>query len=314
MYILGFIKKKVTNVTKFKVSGNSVNGFNIKTVEDCYVDWGDNTEPQIMLGPNDTGNTQRHTYTDGLTEHIISITGNHKGLRLPRTAPIELISLSDTITQLNDTCNDCSNLTIIASTCIIPPNVQDCSSMFENCTKLSEISENFIIPNSVTNCSSMFSGCSSLTSIPKHLSIPNSVTNCSHMFADCSNLIEVEAGFTLGNSLVDCSSMFSYCSNLTTIPPSMKLPNCIQTCQNMFYYDFSQLSSDISYIWPDEFEYTGTIDLSHMFGSIMASHVPVTGTVPADKLWNSGKTFNSSYCFTSCTSLTNYSEIPAGWK
>ena len=94
----------------------------------------------------------------------------------------------------------------------------------------------------------------------------------------------------------------------------MKLPNCIQTCQNMFYYDFSQLSSDISYIWPDEFEYTGTIDLNHMFGSIMASHVPVTGTVPADKLWNSGKTFNSSHCFTSCTSLTNYSEIPAGWK
>ena len=115
----------------------------------------------------------------------------------------------------------------------------------------------------------MFSGCSSLTSIPKHLSIPNSVTNCSQMFADCSNLIEVEAGFTLGNSLVDCSSMFSYCSNLTTIPPSMKLPNCIQTCQNMFYYDFSQLSSDISYIWPDEFEYTGTIDLNSLMNLLI---------------------------------------------
>ena len=267
-----------------------------------------------MFGPNDTGNTQRHTYTDGLTEHIISITGNHKGLRLPRTAPIELISLSDTITQLNDTCNACSNLTIIASTCIIPPNVQDCSFMFRNCTKLSEISENVIIPNSVTNCSYMFSGCSSLTSIPKHLSIPNSVTNCSSMFQSCSSLTTIQEGFTLGNSVTNCSYMFENCSSLTTIPSSMKLPNCIQTCQSMFNYDFSQLSSDISYIWPDEFEYTGTINLQFMFGSVLASHIPVTGTVPADKLWNSGKTFNSSYCFAACTSLTNYDEIPADWK
>lgn len=186
--------------------------------------------------------------------------------------------------------------------------------MFRNCTKLSEISENFIIPNSVTNCSYMFSGCSSLTSIPKHLSIPNSVTNCSNMFGGCSNLIEVEAGFTLGNSLIDCSYMFSNCQNLTTIPPSMKLPNCIQTCQSMFNYDFSQLSSDISYIWPDEFEYTGTINLQFMFGAVLASHIPVTGIIPADKLWNSSKTFNSSFCFAACTSLTNYDEIPADWK
>ena len=40
----------------------------------------------------------------------------------------------------------------------------------------------------------------------------------------------------------------------------------------------------------------------------------VVGAVPADKLWNSGKTFNSSGCFAGCTLLTNYDEIPAGWK
>ena len=110
------------------------------------------------------------------------------------------------------------------------------------------------------------------------------------------------------------ASDVSNCPNLTTIPSSMKLPNCIQTCQSMFNYDFSQLSSDISYIWPDEFEYTGTIDLQFMFGAVLASHIPVTGTVPADKLWNSGKTFNSLFCFAACTSLTNYDEIPADWK
>ena len=40
----------------------------------------------------------------------------------------------------------------------------------------------------------------------------------------------------------------------------------------------------------------------------------IVGTVPADKLWNSGKTFNASGCFSGCILLTNYSEIPSGWK
>ena len=40
----------------------------------------------------------------------------------------------------------------------------------------------------------------------------------------------------------------------------------------------------------------------------------IVGTVPADKLWNSGKTFKSTGCFRDCRLLTNYSEIPVGWK
>ena len=38
------------------------------------------------------------------------------------------------------------------------------------------------------------------------------------------------------------------------------------------------------------------------------------GVAPADKLWNSNKTFNPSGCFYNCTKLTNYNEIPNTWK
>lgn len=72
----------------------------------------------------------------------------------------------------------------------------------------------------------------------------------------------------------------------------------------------SKLASNISNIWPEEFAYSGTIKISDMF----RYDSNVTGTVPANKLWNSGKSFNSTTCFNRCTSLTNYDEIPDGWK
>ena len=129
--------------------------------------------------------------------------------------------------------------------------------MFRNCSKITAIPETLIIPNSVTNCSEMFRNCRSLTEIPSTLKIPNSVTNCSYMFDGCSSL-----------------------------------------------------TSDISNIWPSTWNYTRTIDISYMFNSCSK----IVGTIPADKLWNSGKTFNSRGCFIGCTSLSNYDEIPAGWK
>ena len=103
--------------------------------------------------------------------------------------------------------------------------------------------------------------------------------------------------------------MFRTCSSLTEIPSSLTIPNSVTNCSDMFY-SCSSLTSDISNIWPSTWNYTGTINLSYMFYSCSK----IVGIVPADKLWNSGKTFNSSSCFRNCTSLTNYAEIPAGWK
>ena len=70
------------------------------------------------------------------------------------------------------------------------------------------------------------------------------------------------------------------------------------------------LKSDISNIWPSTWNYDGTIDLTNMFYDCSK----VVGTVPADKLWNSGKTFRPYCCFYNCTSLINYAKIPDNWK
>ena len=163
--------------------------------------------------------------------------------------------------------------------------------------------------NTITNCLQMFYSCKSLTTIPETLILGNSVTNCSNMFYYCSNLTTIPETFTIPNSVTDCSLMFRSCSSLTEIPSTLRIPDSVTDCSAMFT-NCSSLTSDISNIWSSTWNYTGTIDLSYMF----AGCTKVVGTVPADKLWNSGKTFKSNYCFNGCTSLTNYSEIPAGWK
>ena len=103
--------------------------------------------------------------------------------------------------------------------------------------------------------------------------------------------------------------MFQNCSSLTAIPSTLIIPDSVKDCAGMFR-NCSSLTSDISNIWPSTWNYTGTINISYMFYFCSK----IVGTVPADKLWNSGKTFNSSRCFYNCPSLSNYDEIPAVWK
>ena len=205
MYTLTYKKSNngssSNNISSFKIQGDYLNMMYITTVEDCIVDFGDGTT-QTYAG-NDRSRGVTHSYSES-NIYTIKIIGNHSKFIASRNI-IELIQIS----------------------------------------------------NSITNCYEMFCDCASLTTIPSTFKIPDSVTNCSYMF--------------------------SYCLSLT---------------------------SDISNIWPSAWNSTGTINLSNMFESCSK----VVGTVPADKLWNSGKTFNSSSCFAGCTSLTNYAEIPAGWK
>ena len=181
--------------------------------------------------------------------------------------------------------------------------------MFSSCSKLTAIPSTLTIPNSVTNCSRMFNSCSSLTAIPSTLTIPNSVTNCSQMFYECSSLTAIPETFTIPNSVTNCSQMFRNCSSLTAIPSTFTIPNSVTNCSYMFAY-CSSLTSDISNIWPSTWNYTRAINLTSVFDNCSK----VVGTVPADKLWNSGKRFSSGSCFRNCTLLTNYDEIPAGWK
>ena len=253
MYILAYKNKKSNNISSFKIQGDSLAYMYITPVEDCVVDFGDGTK-QTYTG-NNSSTQINHSYSESNT-YTIKIIGNHSNFRASLNT-IEIIQIS----------------------------------------------------NSITDCSQMFYSCSSLTEIPETLTIPDSVTNCSSMFSYCTSLTTIQEGFTIGNSVTNCSNMFSYCSSLTAIPETLTIPNSVTNCAQMFF-NCPSLTSDISNIWPSTWNYTGTINLISMFLGCSK----IVGTAPADKLWNSGKTFNSSSCFVGCTSLTNYSEIPSGWK
>ena len=303
MYILAH--KKPSYISSFKIQDNSLNAMYITPVEDCIVDFGDGTK-QTYIG-NNSSTQVTHNYSES-SIYTIKIIGNHSNFQASRNL-IEIIQISNSITNCSWMFSYCENLTTIQETLIIPDSVTDCSNMFAFCWGLTEIPSTFTIPDSVTNCSNMFADCTSLTTIQEGFTLGNSVTDCSQMFYNCWGLTEIPSTFTILNSVTNCSEMFYYCESLTTIQEGFILGNSVTNCSSMFS-NCLNLTSDISNIWPSTWNYTGTINISMMFNSCSQ----IVGTVPADKLWNSGKTFTSTGCFTDCTSLTNYDEIPAEWQ
>ena len=292
------------NASVFKINGNSLNEMSITPVEDCVVDFGDGTT-QTYAG-NNSSKRVSHSYSES-NIYTIKITGNHSNFRASRNI-IEIIQISNSVTNCSYMFNNCTSLTTIPEGFTLGNSVTNCSGMFQGCLKITTIPSTLTIPNSVTDCSAMFFSCSSLTAIPSTLTIPNSVAYCTNMFASCKSLTTIPETLTIPNSVTNCGGMFYNCSSLTAIPSTFTIPNLVTNCSYVFY-KCSSLTSDISNIWPT-WNSTGTINLSNMFNGCSK----VVGTVPADKLWNSGKTFSSSSCFTNCTSLTNYDEIPAEWK
>ena len=305
MYILGFSNKKSNNISSFKIQGNSLSSMSITPVEDCIVDFGDGTK-QTYTG-NNSSTPVTHSYSES-NIYTIKIIGNHSHFKASQNT-IEIIQISNSVTNCSLMFLWCSSLTKIPSTLKIPNSVTNCSGMFSACFNLTTISEGFTIPNSVTNCSQMFNSCSNLTTIQEGFTLGNSVTDCSQMFSGCSKITAIPETLTIPNSVNSCSQMFSDCLSLTAIPSTLTIPDSVTDCSSMFEH-CSSLTSDISNIWPSTWNYTGTINLNTMFYCCSK----IVGIVPADKLWNSGKTFSSKACFYNCTSLTNYDEIPYGWQ
>lgn len=276
-YILAYKNiLKLSNISSFKINGNNLNYLIITPIEDCIVEFGDGNK-QVYSGNNQSTYVYYTYSTPG--EYIVNIIGNHSTFKAPSNI-VEIISLSNSITS--------------------------CDYMFENCTMLTNISENFQFPSSVTSCVSMFSG-SAINSIPILFKFSNSITNCSSMFSMCNNLKEIPETFILPNSIINCSTMFHLCSNLTAASENFKLPESITNCSYMFD-TCRALTLNISNIWPNSWK-SNNIIMDNMFYECRS----IIGIVPADKLWNSGKSFSATGCFYNCTNLTNYSEIPSNW-
>ena len=216
--------------------------------------------------------------------------------------------LGESVTNCSYMFASCSVLKTLPIFFTIPNSVKNCGNMFNRCYELNYLPGGFSLGNSVETCASMFLDCRNLTSIPSSLTIPDSVKDCNNMFDSCTNLTSIPETFTLGASVTRCDGMFEDCYNLISVGSTFLILASGPDCSNMFNNCY-KLTWDISNIWPD-FTHNGAMHLNQMFNGCSK----IVGTVPADKLWNSGKEFNTLRTFSGCTSLTNYDEIPDDWK
>lgn len=110
----------------------------------------------------------------------------------------------------------------------------------------------------------------------------------------------------------DCSSMFDKARYLTSLPEGYKIPNA--SSYVAMFNDCVNLSADITNIWPDKIKATHQDSFRNMFKNCEN----ITGTAPADKLWNNTSLqesdSNGMATFYGCEKLSNYDQIPSKWK
>jgi len=161
----------------------------------------------------------------------------------------------------------------------------------------------YLFPNA-ENCETAFSA-TNITTLPSGFSLPHA-TAANGCFQMCYNLTALPDGFEIGSSCANIGAFVRYDAALQYIPNSFVIPSGASNMFVMFQ------GSGIARLpnFPQAFTET-TIDIRSAFSNCAA----MTGTAPAALLWeDTSKTWSSSSCFNGCTSLSNYADIPSGWK
>lgn len=166
----------------------------------------------------------------------------------------------------------------------------------------------------VTTCASMFRGMSILASCCD-LAIPEGVTDANNMFR-FAKVMAAAPMVTFPSTIEDISYFFSTCTAMASLPSGFAIP---ANAVNLTYMFYNCKGAFAIPTFPDAFtnpniSSTNKLKLQHMFEYDNA----MTGTAPADKLWNNSffATGTSSLfdaCFSQCSALSNYAQIPTTW-
>ena len=216
-------------------------------------------------------------------------------------------------------------------------NVTDISGAFES-TKISgEISEDlFKDCENVQYLESFFNSCRNITgNIPEKLfthckklknaqlffgrtnvtgEIPeNLFSNCPELnnvcavFMSCRNLNGTipKNLFKYNTKLEKCGEVFRFCSNIAGEIPEELFANCPDITSVNAAFEGTKVTN----IPQNLFANCNKIS---NFQSTFYACSKITGNAP--ELWNRDNVTNSRYCFSGCTNLSNYSEIPDSWK
>lgn len=258
---------------------------------------------------------------------------------LTGSIPENLFSNSPNVTNFKETFFNCSNLSgdipeKLFANC---PKVTDFSGTFVGCKNISSIPANLFSNNSkVTTFSSTFSGCEKIYTIPSELFKNNTlVTNFNETFIACKNISSIPAElFSYCPKVTTFAGVFKECISLKSVPEGLFDNNTMvtsfgkwwcgafQECSNLVSVpnDLFKYNTEVTYFGftffqckklkniPDLSNNTKVTDFSWMFDSC----INMEGE--AYPIWNFTSVTSFGRCFIGCEKLSNYSEIPAGWK
>lgn len=188
-----------------------------KAQRGSIIDWGDGIV-ETFDTPSARVNT--HTYTDGKTEHIITISGflSISTDEFNHCTGLKSVIIPSTVTFIGErafiNCINLINIVICDGVTHIYPYA------FNNCNGLTSV----IIPSSVIFIGEgAFSYCFNLINV----TIPDSVKNIGKkIFYDCSKLISATIGANVSG--ID-TGMFHNCNNLKTIILFPEIPPTLET-------------------------------------------------------------------------------------
>ena len=304
------IQKKWWRLEIETTGASQAYSFNIASGSDIDldVDWGDGTVETIT-----TTGIKSHTYADAGT-YYMRIRGSGTGLSIRQ-----------------DSTSGYANAQKVKSTSAIRgiQGIVNFQETFRN-TAITRIPADLFRYNTLVSTSGFshtFLGCTGLTSIPADLFRYNTLVSTSgfrYTFYGCTGLTSIPTDLFKYNTLVSTDGFFYTfygCSGLEVAPDGLFKYNtavdswqgCFQNCTKL------QLSQYMFYDAGGET--TRFLNQSPDFASFVSrsSFSGTQGTAPA--LWDCSYgtgTPTSTSAFAgagnSTTSLTNYNDIPAGWK
>lgn len=113
---------------------------------------------------------------------------------------INITSWPNSLTSLQNTFNNCNNLTTVTLPSYFPSSLTTAQQMFGSCRSLQSITLPTAWPSGLTNVSSMFTNCFGLRKAVLPATGSNSLTNCSTMFNSVYNLREIQNTNVLGST------------------------------------------------------------------------------------------------------------------
>lgn len=289
-------------ITEWNVaSGSFILRTNIGNTYDCWVDYGDGSEPVYVNSYNDPDLS--HTYVSG-GMYQISIDGTFGALYLNSQSP-EATEITGVIqwgevgfTSFEDSFKGATNLISLPGAAITGvDNVAVIRDMFYGCTGLTSLPSllfsNFSI--SVTQFNFTLYGCTGLTSLPNGL-LDNLIglTQVTNGFQNCTGLTAVPSDlFDFNVSIVNLQFTFMGCNGLLAIPSDL-IDNLTElTSLNRMFQDCTSLTGSSGEFW---------------LNPSGASNYTLVPT-----LYNSGIPIGGD-CYKNSTGLSDYGTMPTYWK